>query len=113
MLVCLSEGFRFAYRPDAVVYYRAPGTLRDYLRQTGRFSEGRSLLAERWPSELLARVYDLRPADVLRTLAVQALRDPAGAAVFAAMLAAKGFQPMRSRSQGAAWAVASSTKALR
>jgi cellulose synthase/poly-beta-1,6-N-acetylglucosamine synthase-like glycosyltransferase len=113
MLVCLSEGYRFSYRRDAVLHYRAPDSLRDYLRQTNRFSEGRALLRERWPEEMLRKHYDLEAGDVVRSTLAQAIRDPLGAAVFVLMIGAKGLQPNRSRSQGAAWAVAGSTKALR
>ncbi|HKE38078.1 MAG TPA: glycosyltransferase [Candidatus Baltobacteraceae bacterium] len=113
MLLCLSEGYTYSYLREATLQYRAPDTLDDYLRQTSRFSEGRSLLEERWPSEMLERYYDLAPADVLGTFAAEALRDPAGALVFSAMLAAKFVQRRNARSQNATWAVAGSTKALR
>ncbi len=113
MLVCLTQGLRFAYRRDAVVRYRAPSTLGDYLRQASRFSEGRSLLRERWPEETLGRYYDLGAKDVLTTLIAESARDPIGAISFATMLAAKAVQPSRDRTQGGAWAVADSTKALR
>lgn len=113
MLVCLSRGFRYAYRRDAVLHYRAPQTLADYLRQSNRFSEGRALLRERWPEQMLERYYDLGAADVARTFAAEALADPLGAVAFLTMIAAKTVQRPGSRSQGAAWAVAGSTKALR
>jgi cellulose synthase/poly-beta-1,6-N-acetylglucosamine synthase-like glycosyltransferase len=113
MLVCLKEGFTFSYLHDAVLQYRAPDTLADYLRQSNRFSEGRSLLRERWSNEVLAKYYDLRAGDVLGTLLAEAARDPLGAAVFAYMLAAKVTQRKDTRSQNAAWSVATSTKALR
>lgn len=113
MLVCLSEGYRYSYLPQATLRYRAPESLSDYLRQTNRFSEGRSLLEARWPAEMLERYYDLAPADVLRTFAAEALHDPAGAAIFMTMLGAKAVQKRDSRSQNAAWAVAGSTKAIR
>jgi cellulose synthase/poly-beta-1,6-N-acetylglucosamine synthase-like glycosyltransferase len=112
MLVCLSRGFRYAYRGDAVLYYRAPQTLGDYLRQSNRFSEGRALLRERWPDETLERYYDLGLADVTRTFAAEAFADPLGAFAFLIMLAAKAVQRPQSRTQGATWAVAGSTKAL-
>jgi cellulose synthase/poly-beta-1,6-N-acetylglucosamine synthase-like glycosyltransferase len=112
MLVCLSRGFRYAYRRDAVLHYRAPQTLDDYLRQSNRFSEGRTLLRERWPEEMLERYYDLGAVDVARTFVAEALADPLGAFAFLAMIAAKAVQGPGSRSQGAAWAVAGSTKAL-
>lgn len=113
MLLCIAEGFTYSYLREASLRYRAPETLKDYLRQTNRFGEGRSLLEERWPSEMLERYYDLAPADVLRTFAAEALHDPAGALVFTTMLLAKNFQRQDARSQNAAWAVAASTKALR
>ncbi|HEY1977496.1 MAG TPA: glycosyltransferase [Candidatus Baltobacteraceae bacterium] len=112
MLVCLSRDFRYAYRRDAVLHYRAPQTLGDYLRQSNRFSEGRALLRERWPEEMLERYYDLAGADVARTFAAQAFADPLGACAFLTMLVAKAVQRPGSRTQGAAWAVAGSTKAL-
>ena len=113
MLVCLDQGFTYAYVEDARIEYRAPDTLDDYLRQSNRFSEGRSLLAERWPAEMLARYYDPKAADLLATFFAQAVVDPIGAVAFAAMLAAKTFQRGQARSQQAAWAVAGSTKSLR
>ena len=112
MLVCLAEGYAYSYRSDAILQYRAPDTLRDYLRQSNRFSEGRALLRERWPADTLRRYYDPRPADLLGTFASEALRDPIGAIVFAAMLGAKAAQP-GTRPQEGAWAVANSTKVLR
>lgn len=113
MLVCLHEGFRFCYLREATLRYRAPQTLDDYLRQTNRFSEGRTLLEERWPAEMLERYYDLDTSAVVRTFAAEALHDPAGALFFLSMLLAKSLQPRGRRSQNAAWAVAGSTKALR
>jgi hypothetical protein len=112
MLVCLSQGFGYAYRRDALLHYRAPATLDDYLRQSNRFSEGRTLLRERWSEEMLERYYDLAPADVLRTFAAEALADPFGAFAFLLMLGAKAVQRRDSRTQGGAWAVAGSTKAI-
>lgn len=113
MLVCIANGFSYASLPDALLEYRTPGTLDDYLRQSNRFSEGRALLRERWPPEMLARWYDPRPADLARTFVRQALADPVGALTFLTMLAAKALQPPQARTQEGAWAVAGSTKSLR
>lgn len=112
MLVCLSSGFNYAYRRDALLHYRAPRTLDDYLRQSNRFGEGRALLRERWPEDVLRRYYDLAAADVARTFAAEALADPSGAFAFLTMTGAKAAQRPGSRTQGGAWAVAGSTKAL-
>jgi cellulose synthase/poly-beta-1,6-N-acetylglucosamine synthase-like glycosyltransferase len=113
MLVCLAEGFSYSYRSDAVLCFRAPDTLDDYLRQSNRFSEGRSLLRARWPADMLERYYDPKPVDLLSTFAAQGMRDPLGASVFLLMLAAKAVQRRDARSQKGAWAVATSTKSLR
>jgi glycosyltransferase involved in cell wall biosynthesis len=113
MLVCLAQGYAYAYREDAVLQYRAPDSLRDYLRQSNRFSEGRSLLQERWSAEMLERYYDPKPVDLLVTFAAEAVADPIGAGVFAFMLVAKAVQSRSARSQEGAWAVAASTKSLR
>jgi len=113
MLVCLAEGFSYSYRSDATLGYRAPDTLGDYLRQSNRFSEGRSLLRARWPSAMLERYYDPKPFDLLSTFAAEGLHDPLGAAVFLLMLGAKSVQRRDARSQKGAWAVAASTKSLR
>jgi len=113
MLVALAHGFPYAYLPQARPHYRAPDTLRDYLRQSNRFSEGRALLHERWPAETLTRYYDPRPYDLLRTLLAQGIRDPLGALAFLAMLAAKALQPKPERSEPGDWAVATSTKTLK
>jgi cellulose synthase/poly-beta-1,6-N-acetylglucosamine synthase-like glycosyltransferase len=113
MLVCLSEGYAFSYRRDAMLEYRAPETLADYLRQSNRFSEGRALLRERWSEETLERYYDLRLKDVLATALAQAIREPAGAAVFLFMTAAKVLQRRRPPMRQAGWSVSTSTKVLR
>jgi glycosyltransferase involved in cell wall biosynthesis len=113
MLVCLEAGYRYSLRSDALLQYRAPNTLGDYFKQSDRFSEGRELLRERWPEELLARRYDPGAYDLMSTFVVEALRDPLGAGVFALMLAAKSARGRRARTQKGAWAVAGSTKVLR
>lgn len=113
MLTCLREGYRFAYVPEAVVHYRAPCSLDDYLRQSNRFSAGRSLLRERWSDDDLARYYDPDPRDLLATAAAEAVRDPLGALVFGAMLAAKVFRRPGTAARSGLWPVAGSTKALR
>jgi cellulose synthase/poly-beta-1,6-N-acetylglucosamine synthase-like glycosyltransferase len=113
MLVCLAEGFTYSYRDAATLSYRAPNTLQDFLRQSSRFSEGRALLQARWSPAVLARYYDPKPSDLLLTALAQSLRDPAGGAVFAAMLFVKIFSRGRRPAQAAAWAVSDSTKALR
>lgn len=113
MLVALANGYTYSYLRDAMLYFRAPDTLEDYLRQTNRFSEGRALLRERWSEEQLHRWYDPRPRDLLTSSIVQALHDPFGAFAFAVMIAAKLLQRSGARSQQAAWATSSSTKVLR
>ncbi|HEY1655344.1 MAG TPA: glycosyltransferase family 2 protein [Candidatus Tumulicola sp.] len=113
MLVCIEQGYRYAYLDDAILHYRAPETLADYLRQSGRFSAGRSLLAERWSPEVLARYYDPKAADLVTTLLAEALHDPAGACAFGAMLIAKGLRGDAARPKSGAWAVSASTKVLR
>lgn len=113
MLVCLDRGFPYSYLADAQIAYRAPDTLGDYLRQSTRFSEGRALLAQRWPSQTLARWYDPKPVDLAGTFAAQAIADPFGAVTFLAMLAAKAVQRAPARTQEGAWAVAASTKSVR
>ncbi|MGA8533623.1 MAG: glycosyltransferase [Candidatus Tumulicola sp.] len=113
MLVCLTEGYAYSYRDDASLQYRAPDTLEDYLRQSNRFSEGRALLLARWGAAVLERYYDPKARDLLSTFFQQALRDPAGAVAFVAMLAVKALQRRPERTQDAAWAVATSTKVLR
>lgn len=112
MLTCLSEGYAYAYRRDAVLHYRAPDRLSDYLRQSNRFSDGRALLRERWGDAVLARWYDPKPFDMVASALATAARDPLGALVFSAMLAAKAAQRRTSQRSGT-WAVAASTKALR
>lgn len=113
MLVCIAEGFRYAYLDDAVLEYRAPDTLDDYLRQSGRFSAGRALLRERWSAAVLARYYDPKPVALATTFLLEAVRDPVGACVFATMLGAKAMRGSAAQSQGGAWPVAASTKVLR
>jgi cellulose synthase/poly-beta-1,6-N-acetylglucosamine synthase-like glycosyltransferase len=112
MLVCLHEGFRYALRDDAIVRFRAPQTVADYLKQTDRYAQGRELLAQRWSQDDLARWYDLRFADALRTALQQAMRDPAGAIAFGGLLAAKALRRGNPIERGG-WPVASTTKVLR
>jgi cellulose synthase/poly-beta-1,6-N-acetylglucosamine synthase-like glycosyltransferase len=112
MLVCLDRNYRYAYLDAAKLWYRAPETLHDYLRQTNRFGAGRGLLRERWPEATLARYYDPRILDLASTLVGESLRDPLGALVFAVMRAAKRLQ-RSGGTQSAAWAVSASTKTVR
>jgi cellulose synthase/poly-beta-1,6-N-acetylglucosamine synthase-like glycosyltransferase len=113
MLVCLSQGYVYSYRPDATLQYRAPDTLEDYLRQSNRFAEGRALLRERWAPDVLERYYDPKPADLLATFFPEALRDPLGAGAFVTMRALNALRGAPRRSRDGAWAVAASTKEVR
>ncbi|HEY3675544.1 MAG TPA: glycosyltransferase family 2 protein [Candidatus Tumulicola sp.] len=112
MFVCLNEGYAYALRSDAVVHFRAPQNVADYLKQTDRYAQGRELLAQRWPADELARYYDLRLSDALRTALQQAVRDPLGAFAFAALLVAKALRRGKPIDRGG-WPVASTTKVLR
>ncbi|HEY1429038.1 MAG TPA: glycosyltransferase family 2 protein [Candidatus Tumulicola sp.] len=112
MLVCLNAGFSYALRSDAVVRFRAPQTISDYLKQTDRYAQGRELLEQRWPQADLAKYYDLRAWDALRTALEQAVADPWGAFAFGALLAAKTLRRGEHIERGA-WPVAATTKVLR
>jgi cellulose synthase/poly-beta-1,6-N-acetylglucosamine synthase-like glycosyltransferase len=112
MFVCLNEGYSYALRTDAVVRFRAPQSVADYLKQTDRYAQGRELLAQRWSQGDLARYYDLRFSDAARTALQQAFRDPLGAIAFGALLAAKALRRGKTIERGG-WPVASTTKVLR
>jgi cellulose synthase/poly-beta-1,6-N-acetylglucosamine synthase-like glycosyltransferase len=112
MLVCLHEGFSYALRADAVVRFRAPQTVGDYLKQTDRYAQGRELLAQRWSNDDLARTFDLRFSDAARTALAQATVDPLGAIAFSGLLAAKALRRGRRIERGG-WPVAPTTKVLR
>jgi glycosyltransferase involved in cell wall biosynthesis len=112
MLVCLQSGYSYALREDAVAFFRAPQTVADYLKQTDRYAQGRELLAQRWSQAELARYYDLRTSDALRTALEQAIRDPLGAVAFGMLLIAKAARRSAPIERGG-WPVSATTKVLR
>ena len=112
MFVCLNQRYSYALRSDAIVRFRAPQSVADYLKQTDRYAQGRELLAQRWSQDDLARYYDLRLSDAIRTGLQQAVADPLGAIAFGTLLAAKALRRGKPIERGG-WPVASTTKVLR
>ncbi|HYE22138.1 MAG TPA: glycosyltransferase [Verrucomicrobiae bacterium] len=51
--VCLDKGFEFIYQPEAKIYYRSPQTIRDHLKQSLRYSQGKKDLEKFYSKEFI------------------------------------------------------------
>jgi len=72
---CLKMGLKFVYQKDAIIWYRAPSTIKDHIKQNKRFISN-SLLMRNVFGDLAEREYRVPRALMLRLKAKAILKDP-------------------------------------
>lgn len=58
-LACITMGYKFAYRPTAVVLFKSPDNLKDHLRQSTRFLVAGKRQKQYFPSALVNHEYSI------------------------------------------------------
>jgi len=73
---CLSNGYAYRYVPSAIVFYRSPKTLKDQLRQEGRFACSMIKHTRYFPSELVKREKYIPRSFLIKIFLKQFIRHP-------------------------------------
>ena len=83
---CKKRGFKFVYKADAVVLYRAPGDLMGQIRQSTRFYECKLALQKYFDKEILEREYHISKWILVKTAIRGLFNDPIRASIYTLML---------------------------
>lgn len=67
-MACISEGFTFYYQKDAVVRFRSPKNFADHLKQSVRFSQGKSSLEQYFNAQSIHSAYTIPTVLLLKTV---------------------------------------------
>ncbi len=73
---CITNGFKFKFCPEAVVYFRSPSKLIGHKKQHDRFIEGRENLGNHFDKYLLSKEYNIPGKIFFRRLLISLARDP-------------------------------------
>lgn len=73
---CITLGYKYAYAPDAIVLYRSPQTLRDQLRQEGRFACSPFRHTRYFPKELVIQERAIPRSFQIKTTLKQFVKHP-------------------------------------
>ncbi|MCR4324996.1 MAG: glycosyltransferase [Candidatus Curtissbacteria bacterium] len=110
-LKCLSRGFQFKYVDKAIVYYKLPTNLKDYLRQLFR-SDPRAVTEEleTYFGQLVESEFNRPPKFYIRAVAKALLKNPTGASFIAIVnVLCKPFIKKISKNYKLTWFTAIST----
>lgn len=75
-LACKQMGFEFAYEPRAEVVYRSPQHLRDHMRQSARFFQGKVNLANFFSATQIQKEHAIPRGLYLKTLLKYFFKSP-------------------------------------
>ncbi len=75
-LDCISKGYRFLYQKDAVVRFRSPQNLADHVKQSIRFSQGKTELKAHFSEDRLIREYTIPRKNFIQSVVRFAVKYP-------------------------------------
>ncbi len=75
---CISKNFKFIFVPEAVVYFRNPSTLRDYVKFVSRNDSNKELLKQIFGVESVNKEYTMPKKYYLLETGKQFLKNPVG-----------------------------------
>ena len=77
-LTCKTEGFKFHHEESAIVWFRSPQTIKDYMAQATRFIAGKPQLYEYFDKALVDKEYQVPRTVQIKIMLVQLMRNPLG-----------------------------------
>lgn len=107
-----AHGFRFAYAPEAQVYFRVPGTMSDHLKQSHRFASGAAKLAKHFGEDKIDEAYKIPRTKILEMFTKSIFRDPLHMISYAAVLIYARFFARKVANYSSHWDVSQSSKKL-
>jgi dTDP-4-amino-4,6-dideoxygalactose transaminase len=109
---CISRGYTFKHAPNAIVYYKLPKTLKDYLKQSFRSDpQAVTLNFSQYFGDLVDQEYHRPLSFYLKTVLKVLTKNPIGVAYIIAIKAlCVPFYPLISKQYKLEWYTAASTK---
>ena len=77
-LKCKTSGFEFHHEQSAIVWYRSPQTIKDYINQATRFLAGVPQLYKYFDREVIDQSYRVPASTQRKIVRIQMLKNPLG-----------------------------------
>lgn len=111
-LSCIANGYKFQYCPEAEVLYRSPQSLKDHLKQSVRFFQGKKHKNENFKLSFIINEYYVPLFKIVFTFLKYLIIDPVRMSSYIAIiLYARMLSELRKRTSSA-WDVSASSKQL-
>lgn len=75
-LFCIQKEFKFVFAPRAIILFRSPQELPDYLAQSKRFIKGKELIKKYFPGDVIKKEYNVPFLLLARYLIIFFLKNP-------------------------------------
>jgi hypothetical protein len=112
-LFCQTKGYGFASVPEAIINFRLPTTLGDYVKQMKRFLKSQSIQENHFDKELVASHFVITPRLKARIFFLHFIRNPFWVLMYFCFHAIPSFlYRFDGADMEAAWTIISSTKKL-
>lgn len=96
-LFCVRQGFKFVFAQDAKVIFRSPSTLTDHLKQSTRFSEGKSQMEKYFPRLFVEDQYKIPFSVMFEHVIKYLIRKPLTMPVYFLVLLAQRKMLLKNR----------------
>jgi len=107
---CLKMGLKFIYQKDAILWYRAPSTIKDHIKQNKRFISN-NLLMRNVFGDIAEREYEVPRALMIRLKVKAILKDPIHSlAIYLINIYCRRVARKEADKSNGKWDIASSTK---
>jgi glycosyltransferase involved in cell wall biosynthesis len=115
-LFCLSNGMKYGYAKNALVYYKLPSTFKDHNKQSHRFIESQKRMIYEFGALFTLREYYLPYVSIVTTLPLFFIHHPFYTGVYLLLFiysSLTGIFKLFSKNTRDTWEVSASTKQLR
>ncbi len=109
----ISQGFKYAYVPNAVAYMKLPETVEDFFRQSIRFAQSKQPFTKIFGPAFMSRQSTIPPVILLSACLHAFFRRPMHMAVYAILFILARIQYFTGRRVKSLWEVSSTSKRLK
>lgn len=75
-LSCLSLEYSFHYQPEAIVKFRSPQNFLDHVKQSVRFSQGKTSLYHYFDANIIEQEYNIASLQFIKSTIIYILKNP-------------------------------------
>lgn len=109
----VKSGLRYAFTPEASVYIKHPATITDYLRQSRRFTQSKSLFLSEFGVKFVEAEYALPKKLLIAGVLYAVLYRPISFCLYIVLNVLSNWKTLSSEVLAPTWEVATSSKQLR